>query len=262
MLTINQYIRPKSLEEAYMLCQKKNNVVLGGMLWLKMQRKTIGTAIDLCELGLDGIEETETQYRIGSMVTLRALEKHDGLAQLTQGAMADAVRDIVGVQFRNVATVGGSVYGRFGFSDVATLLLALEAEVELYHGGAMTLREFMDRPRERDILVRIIVSKEARRICYRAQRNSSTDFPVLTCAVSERAGRIVCAIGARPMPAVVLEDTEECLRDGVTEERAKMFGEQIARRVSFGSNTRGSAEYRRRICAVLVRRAVLALEGE
>ena len=31
MLTIQNYVRAGSLEEAYALCQKKNNVVLGGM---------------------------------------------------------------------------------------------------------------------------------------------------------------------------------------------------------------------------------------
>ena len=55
MLTIGQYVRPESLDEAYTLCQKKNNVVLGGMLWLKMQHRNVGTAIDLCDLGLDQI---------------------------------------------------------------------------------------------------------------------------------------------------------------------------------------------------------------
>ena len=39
MLTIKQYVKASSLEEAYELNQKKSNVVLGGMLWLKMQRK-------------------------------------------------------------------------------------------------------------------------------------------------------------------------------------------------------------------------------
>ena len=47
MLTIQNYVRAGSLEEAYALCQKKNNVVLGGMLWLKMQRNRVDTAIDL-----------------------------------------------------------------------------------------------------------------------------------------------------------------------------------------------------------------------
>ena len=33
MLKIKNYVRVQSLEEAYDLCQKKNNVVLSGMLW-------------------------------------------------------------------------------------------------------------------------------------------------------------------------------------------------------------------------------------
>ena len=59
MLTIDQYGRAESLEQAYELCQKRNHVVLGGMLWLKMQDRKVGTAIDLCGLGLDRITETE-----------------------------------------------------------------------------------------------------------------------------------------------------------------------------------------------------------
>ena len=41
MLTIKNYVRPQSLEEAYALCQKRGSVVLGGMLWLKMQRRSV-----------------------------------------------------------------------------------------------------------------------------------------------------------------------------------------------------------------------------
>ena len=56
--------------------------------------------------------------------------------------MKESLRHIVGVQFRNLATVGGSIYGRFGFSDVLTEFMALGAEVELFHGGRMPLEEF------------------------------------------------------------------------------------------------------------------------
>jgi CO/xanthine dehydrogenase FAD-binding subunit len=46
MFYYNQYVRAQSLDEAYELYQKKPNFVLGGMLWLKMKNKTLGTAID------------------------------------------------------------------------------------------------------------------------------------------------------------------------------------------------------------------------
>ena len=76
MVTIQNYVRAKSLEEAYELNQKKGNCILGGMLWTKMQNRMIQTAIDLCDLGLNEIEETEEEFSIGAMVSLRQLETY------------------------------------------------------------------------------------------------------------------------------------------------------------------------------------------
>ena len=261
MLSFNQYVRAQSLEEAYTLCQKKSNVVLGGMLWLKMQKKNAGTAIDLCDLGLDQIEESEEEYRIGAMVSLRTLENHAGLNALTQGAMAEAVKHIVGVQFRNLATAGGSICGRFGFSDVMTLFMALDAKVELYHAGVMEIREFAGFSRtNRDILTYIIIPKTSRKTVYLSMRNTETDFPVLTCAVSVLDGRYSCVVGARPALAQVYEDEKNLLAHGDTAESAAAFAADIASRAEFAGNMRGSAAYRRKLCEVLVRRAVLALQ--
>ena len=155
MLYYNQYVRAESLDEAYDLYQKKNNFILAGMLWQKMRNKTMGTAIDLCGLGLDKIEETEEAFRIGAYVSLRDLETSKVLNIYTHGAFRESVRHIVGVQFRNVATVGGSIWGRFGFSDVMTIFRALGAKVELHHAGVMDLNDFVKLPRKtRDIHIR------------------------------------------------------------------------------------------------------------
>ena len=142
MLTIREYKKAESLEEAYALNQKKSNRVIGGMIWLKMETLNVGTAIDLSGLGLDTIEETDTEFRIGAMASLRARELHEGLAAYTNGAMRESVRHIVGVQLRNLATVGGSLYSRFGFSDVLTMFLVLDAQVEQYKGGNLPLTEY------------------------------------------------------------------------------------------------------------------------
>ncbi|MBQ7777884.1 MAG: FAD binding domain-containing protein [Oscillibacter sp.] len=255
MLRIKEYIRPQSLEEAYQLCQKKGNVVLGGMLWLKMQNRSVNTAIDLQDLGLDKIEENDEEYRIGAMVTLRQLEQHAGLERLTHGAMAEAVRHIVGVQFRNLATIGGSIYGRFGFSDVLTLFMAMGAKVELYNGGVMSVEAFTHLPREiRDILVAVIVPKDVKRAAYQSQRNASTDFPVLTCAVCETDEGVTCAVGARPALAV-------CVK-GLPADAPEETAETVTEQLQFGSSLRAGEEYRRRICRVLVRRALEAMNAQ
>lgn len=251
MITIREYARPATLEEAWQLNQKRPNRVLGGMLWLKMEKISVGTAIDLSALGLDTIEETDTEFAIGAMATLRSLETHAALNAATNGAMREAVRHIVGVQFRNCATVGGSVYGRFGFSDVLTLLLALDCDVELYKAGRMPIAQFAALPYDRDILTHVYIKKTpGLAVHYQSVRATQTDFPILTCAAARTAdGAYRFAIGARPMKAMLV-----CPMAAPDELPAAV---QAA--VPTGNNLRGSAAYRTHLVGVLVKRAVQAL---
>ena len=259
MMTIREYKRAESLEEAWQLNQKRNNRVIGGMIWLKMENINVGTAIDLSGLGLDKIEETAEGFSIGAMVPLRQIELHEGLNAYTDGAVRESVRHIVGVQLRNLATVGGSIYSRFGFSDVLTMFLALNASVELYKGGIVSLLEYAQRPYDRDILVRVIVPKEQAAFCYQSVRNSQTDFPVLTCAAAKTAGGFRVAIGARPGKAALY--TLQPNAAETPELTAARFAAEVRANIRTESNMRGSAEYRNHLAGVLVKRAVLKLEG-
>ena len=257
MLTIRDYKKAASLEEAWQLNQKRPNRVLGGMLWMKMTKGNVMTAVDLSDLGLNTIEENDQEFIIGAMVPLRDLELHEGLEAYTKGAMKEALRHIVGVQFRNLATVGGSVFGRFGFSDVITMLLALDTYVEMYKGGLLPLREFVNMPYDRDILVRLIIKKEAGSFYYQSVRNSQTDFPVLACGAALVDGRLRLTYGARPSKAMLLEVDKELLAKGA--EAVAAYAEE---KVPTGSNNRGSAAYRSHLVGVLTKRAVVALGGK
>ena len=250
MITIQKYVRAQSLEEAWLLNQNKRNRVLGGMLWLRLGRGSINTAIDLCDLGLNTIEENEEQFSIGAMATLRDLEMHEGLNAYTGGAVAEAVKDIVGVQFRNMATVGGSIWGRFGFSDVLTVFLALDSYVELYKGGIVPLEQFAKMKKDQDILVRLIVKKTPCKIVYASVRNQRTDFPVLACAVADMNGQYRASIGARPSRAMLI-----C---GAKEEGFAAF---VAENAPTEGNMRGSAAYRTHLIRVLVERSMTKLGG-
>ena len=57
------------------------------------------TLIDLSGLGLDTIEETEEEFRIGRIVTLRMLETHEGLNTYFQGVFKECTRAIVAFSF-------------------------------------------------------------------------------------------------------------------------------------------------------------------
>lgn len=250
MITIQKYVRAQSLEEAWQLNQNKRSRVLGGMLWLRLGRGSVSTAIDLCDLGLNTVEETEEQFSIGAMVTLRDLEMHEGLNAYSSNAVANAVKDIVGVQFRNIATVGGSIWGRFGFSDVLTVFLAMDSYVELYKGGIIPLEQFATMKKDHDILVRLIVRKTPCKVAYSSVRNQRTDFPVLACAVACMNGEYRASIGARPARAMLIR----C-------ERREGFAAFVAENTPTEGNMRGSAAYRTHLIQVLVERAMTALGG-
>lgn len=253
MITIQNYVRAQTLEEAWKLNQNKRNRILGGMLWLRLGNGSVATAIDLCDLELNKIEETEDAFSIGAMATLRDIEVHEGLNAYAGNAVANAVKDIVGVQFRNMATVGGSIWSRFGFSDVLTVFQALDSYVELYKGGIIPLEQFAAMKPDNDILVRLIVKKTPCKAVYSSVRNQRTDFPVLTCAVSCMNGEIRAAIGARPSRAILIP--------GEAGMEAKAFAEHVAANAPTNSNVRGSAAYRSHLVKVLVERAMAELGG-
>ena len=261
MIRIQNYVMAESLEQAYQLNQNKRSRIIGGMLWLKLSNIAVHTAIDLSRLGLNAIEETEEEFSIGAMTTLRQLELHEGLNAYANGAVAKAVHDIVGVQFRNMATVGGSLFGRFGFSDVLTVFLAMDAYVELYRGGIVPLETFANMEKDRDILVRLIVKKKPGCFAYQAMRNQRTDFPILTCAASKVDGEYRVVVGARPARARVLRDEKGLLSGGVNEESARAFATFAAETLPTGGNVRGTAEYRTHMIRVLTRRTLTELEG-
>ena len=267
MLKIKSYVKVNSLAEAYELNQKKTARILGGMVWMKMGNRAISTAIDLSGLGMDAISENDDEFVIGCMTPLHDLETNEALNTYTHGAMKESLCHIVGVQFRNCATVGGSIWGRFGFSDVLTMLLALDTEVELFKGGRVCLSDFVKMPKDRDILVRIIIKKTPLKVAYLSHRNTKTDFPVLACCIRLSENGVRAVYGARPAKAFLLEDEEgllagmETLSSEEKKTAVQKFADYAARKVPTFGNMRGSAEYRTLLVKVLTRRALEAVGG-
>lgn len=265
MLKIKEYVRAESISQAYELNQKRSSRILGGMLWMKMSNAAIGTAIDLSGLGLDRIEETPEEIRIGCMASLRQLETSDILERASSGIVRESLKNIVGVQFRNLATIGGSLFGRFGFSDVLTCFLALDTYVELYQEGVISLEEFAGRARGcRDILVRVIVKKTPGRQVYLSHRNTRTDFPVLAIAVSSDSRGARVTAGARPGRAICTAISDEQKgrldRSACTPDEIGELAAELAAKIPMGSNMRASARYRSHLAEVLIKRGLTRLQ--
>ena len=272
MLQFGKYERPASVAEAFELLRKgRSSRILGGGVWLRLQNRKIPTVIDLSACGLDRIERVEFEtarpasegdaWSVGAMVTLHELECHERFNNATCHVFEHAVRDIVGVQMRTLATVGGSLYGRFGFSDVLTALLPLDCEVELAGAGRMPLVEFAASPYKRDILVRLVVRMRDYRASFQCVRRSATDFPVLNVCAAEWGGAWRVAVGARPTRAVLVAGEALGLPAEFTTNELNAACERLSE-LPMGSNMRGSERYRRHLARELGRRAILEAAGK
>ncbi len=241
MIRFDNYVRAKTAAEAYELNRSFRNVVGGGMMWLHLSDAEYDTLIDLSDLGLDRIEEEEEYLKIGAMTTLSQLENSERLKEYFGSAFADCLKHIVGVQFRNSATIGGSIVARLGFSDIITLLLPLDTQLVFHGQGKISLQDYLKAKNQRDILEYILIPKKKKAIRFESIRITYTDIPVLNvCGIKEEDGYRF-AVGARPGVAVLVNEDEK---------------------VAFADNQRGSKEYRERIYETLKKRIMESLEEE
>lgn len=272
MLKIKEWKKPNTLEEAYeVLNLSANNKVVGGGLFLRLASDlTIQTAIDLSSVVSDEIIEMEDRFIIGAMTTLRTLEINHALNTAFNQYFKVAVQDIVGIQMRNIATVGGTVHSKYGFSDVLTAFAVMDATLIFYKGGRLPLKTYLEMPRvgkreKRDLLLAVEIPKDGRTCAFQMMRNSSSDFAILNCAVSKTiSGNYEVAIGARPQRTAFAFETMKVLNLRGESQAKRPFEACIQEAIShieadvtFGSNRFGTAAYRKQIAKVLVKRALM-----
>lgn len=258
MLQIDNYIHATSILEAYeTLNTTPGSVVLGGCGYLRLADRRINTAIDLSHLELDYIKEQDATIEIGTMTSLRKLETDALIRKLCNGVLVNSVKDIVGVQLRSCVTVGGTIAGRYPFSDLITALLALDTRLKFHKNGLIRLQEYLTAKSGKDILEKIIIPNDGRRAAFASIRKTQTDYAVLNVAVAKKGDEYRIVVGSRPGRAIFAEEAADYLQHyGLNEETALKAAKIATDTLKFGDNPRGSAAYRRAICPVLIQRAL------
>ena len=258
-MEISTYVRPQSLEEAYSLLADKKAFLIGGGAWSRMNSRKVELAVDLSSLDLRFIKKSGHTIEIGAMTTARDLETSSELNQAFNGLFQNAVAHIVGVQMRNLITVGGTVGGKFGFSDLNTVLLALNARVALYKQGEVDFETYLTGRSDGPALIeKIIIDTDNVHGAYEGVRIARTDFSILNVCAVRRNSVWRVAVGARPGSARLSAKAAEILgsEEKPGEELASKAGAAAAEELDFGNDVRGTAEYRTSVCRSLVKRAV------
>jgi CO/xanthine dehydrogenase FAD-binding subunit len=264
-LIIDRYEKPSSIKEAYeMLISAPKSVVIGGGAYIRLGKRHVDLAIDMCNTGLDFINENERTIEIGATTTFRQLEKSEILKNYYGGVIPKTVKDIMGVQMRNIVTVGGTIHGKYGFSDLITTLLALDCSIVLHKRGEMYLKDFLkEKNNHKDILEKIIIQKDKRLASFLAMRNTSNDFSMINVAVCIKNGRYNIAVGSRPgIGALATKAMTYMESSNGNEYDVAKAGEIASNELIFGEDVRASKEYRKELCNVLVKRGLREVMNE
>lgn len=257
-MRIKEFHEAESLDGAYAYVKEHDAKVLGGGAFLNFGKGEIDYAVDISNLGLDYIRETDSDIEIGAMTKIREMERNKILSGFYDGILPETAKCIMGVQIRNTATIGGTVWGRFGFSDMLSSLLVLDSYAELYKAGRMPIEEFIESGINKDILVKIIIKKTDMKARHMNFKNTGTSFSTLNTAVSNTGGSFKIAVGARPNAAKLAHKAMEFI-SGITvnEQNAAKAAEIASEELSFGSDVKGSSSYRKQLCSVFVKRCIM-----
>jgi aerobic carbon-monoxide dehydrogenase medium subunit len=268
-----EWLAPRSLSEALSIRAERGEqatVLAGGsFLGILMNQGFIQPSA-LLSLGhvdeLRGIDVSQDgDLRLGAMVTHREVERSEAV----RGGwpmLADAFGLVASPRVRNQATVGGVLADADYASDPPAALAALDARAVLRSSrGERTVAiedlilGFYETCIAADELlteVRLPGGTEAAR--YRKFRSrSSEDRPCVAVAAARTGGALRVVVGAcaevpQHYPDVCAQARDQTIDAAL----AREIGEQYAERLEPLSDSRGSAEYRRRVVAVEVRRGL------
>lgn len=269
---ITAYLRPGTLEEALALLGEQAIAVAGGTDIIRHPHLGVTTLVDLGALPLRYLRQ-DRGFAVGAMATLTDMLEHPGLAGHLDGVIATMLRGVGSPLLRNAATIGGHL-ARGRYSDIVPVLLALDTTVTLFDGTERTLlladyyREGLHRGRALITEVGIPPAGADTAAAFVKFTRVAYDFALLNCAVRLRLGgdgrpaECRVAVGETPALAELIVPAADYLLDGpLDDERVDVAASIAAHEIAAQDDQRASAEYRRHLCRVGVRRCLNEARG-
>jgi carbon-monoxide dehydrogenase medium subunit len=278
-MTPFELAEPSSLREAIALLDPEDPSVrpLGGGTALMLMMKS-GVFAPTRIVSLRGVEPELFEIkagadglRIGAMAALGKLERSDEVRQAAP-VITRTLRTLSNVRVRNVATLGGHLAHADPHTDLPPVLITLDARVIVTGPqGERTIAMqdlfagYFETVLARDELItEVIVPPQAgrRSVYLKVTTRSADDWPALGVAASLQAdGNVIrearVAVSAATEKPVRLTEVENMLR-GATLSDALLAraGDAAADEVETIDDVRGSADYKRQLLRVYVRRAI------
>lgn len=275
-----EYHRPASLEEALELLAEHGEdakVLAGGQSLIPLMKLRFAAPARLIDInrlpGLDGIDEVDGSLRIGALVRHNQLAASEVIRQRypTIAAAAPMISDPL---VRNLGTIGGSLAHADPSGDLGSVMLALGATVMVRSTagereiGAADLAEgpFQSSLAPNELLTEIRVPSPPPRSggTYLKLERKVGDFATVAAAIFltlddgaiGRAGIGLTSVGLTNLKAEAAEAALAGASPG--DEAFAEAGRLAAEAAQPATDVRGSAEYKRHVVDVYVRRGLAA----
>ena len=276
------YIKPGSMDDLLDLLSGNHNgryrVYAGGTdLIPKLKGRTINTPEAIVDLkgisGLDYIDYDDSHgLRIGALATIRSIETSPVVRE-KYPLLSQASASIASIQVRNRGTIAGNICNAVPSADSAPPLLSLEARllcVSKKRERIININEFFTGPNknalEPDEILREIqipaLHEDFRGVFIKLSPRSRMDLAVVNVAVICVKGKgrfkdIRISLGAVAPTPIRAQKAERSLEGVKTDDKAILNAAKTASTESKPiDDHRASAEYRRMMVEVLVRRAI------
>ena len=270
--------RPADLREAAEMLEhygENGTLYAGGTELLLAMRHDLLRYEHLIDIkavaGLDGIERRDSHLHIGAGATHRTIERSAVVRELLP-AMAEMEANVANVRVRATGTLGGNLCFAEPHSDPATLLLALGGTARAQgKSGERTLSmdELLAGAYENSLTQDEVLTGVDVPLPAPSQRTAYLKFQVherpllglaLVLELSEDGSEIRqarCAVGC-VSPTPCRSEAAESLIAGPAdsvEQRLQQAANALADEAALTDDREGSAEYKRHLIGVLMRRA-------
>lgn len=234
------YFLPKSVNAAGELLKKLDEAVIlgGGTFYLSQVKKSGRAAKNIIGLkkaaGLNCIKKEKNSLYIGSMATLDDIARDPLVLELFP-PLPESINNIVSVQIRNMATIGGNICSCLPWVDLPYILLALDAMLD-FGDAKIAMSEFLKSPKvclKKRILRGVIipVQKINKFILIRIPRTNATDIPLCAVCFVETDKGIALTANIGNSYALRFKATENFLQKGrecKLKDAVKAFNQELA----------------------------------
>jgi CO/xanthine dehydrogenase FAD-binding subunit len=272
-----EYQRADSWEEAVELLRiwdGEAKVIAGGQSltpMLNLRLTTTAALIDINDIGEEGGPRVEDADD-GPVVVIPALTRHSTVLDSTVIAehcpmLRHAVGLVGNVRVRNRGTFGGSIAHADPTGEIPCCVLSMGGSIAV-RGPRGTravkardwFRTYLTTAAEPDEVVTEVRIPSAAGMAWAFQEEVRrfSDFATVAVALQTRPGRLPAIVlgGVADRPLLIPEDVVDPLRNPQIDILTAV-SESVARSVAPEGDVHASAEHRRRLVGVLVRRALI-----